>query len=220
MTSSKKPYIIFDFGNVLLDIDYRLTFRELCKICDRDWKTTGIPKHVLQWMNDLESGNMRPETFLWNFQFHFNAAINPRDLIDAWNALLIKIPESRFDFLMNLRKEYKVALLSNTNQIHLDWVYRHLKNDHNIDPQSFENDCFDEVFYSHKVNCRKPEAEIYNHVISKLGISEKQTLFVDDLKDNVDAALSCGWFAVHHDPNNDIEKILPDYIKQWSDYQH
>lgn len=212
--SPNKPFIIFDFGNVLLDIDYRLTFNQLSKLCDRDWRETGIPQHILQWMRDLETGKMRSETFLWQFQFHFNANLNPRDIIKAWNALLIEIPESRFKFLKELKKTYNLALLSNTNQIHLDWVYRHLKKQHSMEPEEFES-CFDKVYYSHKLGFRKPEPDIYLHVQNELQLEPSNIIFIDDLIDNVEAARNCGWYAIHHDPNNDIESHLESYIQSW-----
>jgi putative hydrolase of the HAD superfamily len=213
----QQPLIIFDFGNVLLDIDYKLTLNQLSKLCDRDWQSSGIPEHILQWMRDLETGSMRPETFLWHFQFHFDAELNPRDIIKAWNALLLGIPNSRFNFLKKLKKTYKVALLSNTNQIHLDWVHRHLRKKHDLELEEFETICFDKVYYSHKLGHRKPEQSIYLHVQKELDVNPKTIIFIDDLLDNVEAARKCGWYAIHHDPKNNIESKLKEYIQSWQE---
>lgn len=210
----EKPYIIFDFGNVLLDIDYSLTKEALSQLCGQDW-SDGIPEHVLQWMRDLEKGNMRSETFLWHFQFYFNSNLNPRAIIKAWNALLIGIPKTRISFLKHINSQYKTALFSNTNQIHLDWVYTHLKKDHNLQASEFEDSSFNFVFYSHLIGHRKPEKQIYQFIEDQLDIKSKDILFIDDLEDNVQAARDHGWFAIQHDPEKNIEQVIEKYIKLW-----
>ena len=59
---------------------------------------------------------------------------------------------------------------------------------------------------------RKPEEAIYNTVIHKSGINPSETLFIDDNKSNVDAAISAGWNAVLHDPKTEIIDQLPKYL--------
>ncbi|MFI0492146.1 HAD-IA family hydrolase, partial [Flavobacterium sp.] len=52
--------------------------------------------------------------------------------------------------------------------------------------------CFERVYFSYEIGMRKPDAEIYNYLIKKYDLSEKRTLFVDDKKENTDAALLLG----------------------------
>jgi putative hydrolase of the HAD superfamily len=57
---------------------------------------------------------------------------------------------------------------------------------------------FDAVVISGEVGMRKPEPKIYLHVLERLGVRPEQTVFVDDLRPNLDAAEALGIVAVHH----------------------
>jgi FMN phosphatase YigB (HAD superfamily) len=53
--------------------------------------------------------------------------------------------------------------------------------------------CFEKVYFSFEIGLRKPNADIFNLLIEKHALSAKRTLFVDDKKENTDAALSLGF---------------------------
>ena len=57
---------------------------------------------------------------------------------------------------------------------------------------------FDAVVISGEVGMRKPEAEIFAHVLDLLGVPADETVFVDDLTVNIEAARGLGMAAVHH----------------------
>lgn len=211
-----KPFIVFDFGNVLLDIDYSKTLEAFNELLGQSWTQETIPSEVKDWIKKLESGKISGENFVWHIQSKFGPHLNPKDIISAWNALLLQIPKGRTDWLKNLRSNYKTALLSNTNAIHLEWVNRHLKADHNIDIEIFDKTCFDYVFYSNVVKLRKPDAEIYDLVETVVGIKGNQILFIDDLAKNIVGARASDWTAVQHIPSTNIESELNTYIDFWS----
>jgi putative hydrolase of the HAD superfamily len=57
---------------------------------------------------------------------------------------------------------------------------------------------FDANVISGEVGMRKPEPEIFAHALDLLGVEAKQTVFVDDLRVNVTAAVELGFVGVHH----------------------
>ena len=65
-------------------------------------------------------------------------------------------------------------------------------------PREGWDQMFDAVVISGEVGMRKPEAEIYTHVLDLLGVRPGETVFVDDLQPNVDAAEALGLVGVHH----------------------
>ena len=65
-------------------------------------------------------------------------------------------------------------------------------------PREGWDQMFDAVVISGEVGMRKPEAEIYTHVLDLLGVRAGETVFVDDLQPNVDAAEALGLVGVHH----------------------
>jgi putative hydrolase of the HAD superfamily len=101
---------------------------------------------------------------------------------------LLDFPLRRLEFLQLLSQKYRLFLLSNTDAIHIDYFEQR-------EGASFYGDfyqCFEKVYFSYEMGMRKPDAEIYNALIRLHELSPKRTLFVDDKKDNTDAAKTLG----------------------------
>lgn len=204
--------IIFDFGGVLLDLDYKLTFEALSDVMGVPMTYEDIPADIFKVLLGYEKGEINTETFLWNLQkVSTKLTPQPDKLIKAWNAMLLGWNSDRFEFLEKLSKSYRIFLLSNTNELHLEWVRRDLKNNHII--EDFDTRFFDKTFYSHEMKMRKPEIGIYNQVILESEIEPSESLFIDDNQDNVDAAIKAGLNAICHDPTTEIMKQLPNYLQ-------
>jgi len=206
--------IIFDFGGVLLNLDYHLTFQKMEEVMGVKITKQDIPAHIFKIMLGYEKGEINTETFLWNLQKE-SAKLTPQPdkLIKAWNAMLLGWNTDRFQFLEDLRKDYGIYLLSNTNDLHLEWVYKDLKRNHSI--EDFDSRYFDQTFYSHLMRMRKPEAQIYEKVINDTGIDPMSTLFIDDNQDNVLKAREVGLNATWHDPKLEIIDMLPKYLEEY-----
>jgi len=203
--------IVFDFGGVLLNLDYDRTFSALSEVMGIEMTKDSIPAHIYKIMLGYEKGEINTETFLWNLQKESSKLTPHADkLINAWNAMLLGWNPARFKFLLDLREDYKVYLLSNTNALHLEWVSRDLKKNHAI--TDFDNQYFDKTFYSHNMRKRKPEQGIYDTVTKALNLDPQHTLFIDDLAENVAAARATGWHSVRHDPKDEIIDTLQSYI--------
>jgi len=201
--------LLFDFGNVLIDINIPATESALADI-------TGSAMPEVQkllesgWHDQYECGKIQEESFFNAIQRCCNPVPQGKTLIDAWNAMLIGIPAARINGLKALRLQYGVYMLSNTNTSHLRWVHHHLKMQHpGVD---FESACFDQVFYSHKIGFRKPDAASFQFVLDKAGIKASETLFIDDVIANTDAASALGFHVYHHNPQDEIMDILPGVI--------
>jgi HAD superfamily hydrolase (TIGR01509 family) len=65
-------------------------------------------------------------------------------------------------------------------------------------PREGWDEMFDAIVISGEVGMRKPEPEIFEHVLRLLGVDAGQTVFVDDLEHNVHAAEALGLVGVHH----------------------
>lgn len=204
--------IVFDFGGVLLELDADKSFVALKKLINRN-KSAGLYEDLKEHFDAFERGQLNVETFLWKFQFLADKDINPRAIIQAWNLMLLDINPKIFPFLKELRKHYKVYLLSNTNIIHIQHVlYQILEKKYNRrDWETF----FDAIFYSHNMGCRKPEPLIYNTVVKETGIVPEETLFIDDNAINIQGAIDCGWHAVLHPSNAPIWDTFQHYTQRY-----
>ena len=203
--------IVFDFGGVLLDIDYNLTYDAMKEILHTDINPEFLSEEIKKIFYEFETGKSNVETFLWNIQRMAKKEVpHGKEIIDAWNAMLIGWDASKFDLLLDLRKKYNVYLLSNTNELHLNWVYADLAKNHKI--TDFDNQFFDKTFYSHLIGYRKPDAEIFNFVTNSANVNSSETLFIDDMLQNIVSARLVGWHAYLHNPADNLSMILKDTL--------
>jgi putative hydrolase of the HAD superfamily len=134
------------------------------------------------------------EFYLENFEYLSEEAI-----IDNWNFMLKDFPNHRLEFLKELKKssQYKLILLSNTNELHIDWVKKHI-------PfyEDFKN-CFDAFYLSHEIQLRKPNADIFEFVLKENNLKTENTLFIDDNKGNILTAKKIGLHVWNINPETE-----------------
>ena len=208
--NNKEKAIVFDFGNVLIDLDFKKCiglFQDTLKV---NWQN-GLPESALNALKKYEKGEISDEALIWAFQ-QFNPEADPRDLIFAWNSILGEIKSPRFEMLKKLSENYRLAILSNINNLHLIEIHKYLEKEYG--ETTFEDKYFDIVFYSHLIGMRKPDVEIYQHVTENLGVEKSNILFIDDMQQNIDAAINYGWKAVRHAPGMEIVEHIDQYISE------
>jgi len=174
--------IIFDFGDIFINLDKQASINSLKKLGLSQWN-----EDLHQLNLQFEKGQISRENFLLGIQKHVpNASID--EILKAWNAILLDFPLYRLEFLQKLSKKYRLFLLSNTDSIHIETF----EQENGISFYSDFYQCFEKVYFSFEMGMRKPDAEIFNYLINEHELSAKRTLFVDDKKENTDAALSLG----------------------------
>ena len=213
MIDNTKKTIIFDFGNILLGLDYKVCFDAFYEVLGIDF-AKGLPQKTKQHLFRYEKGEINTESFLWHLQ-QYSPSAEIRDIISAWNSLLIPVPQYRFDMIAALRDSYNVTMLSNINDMHMQWIHSDLKK--RLDIDDFRTQYFDKVFYSHLIGYRKPDANCYAYVQKELGIANGQDiLFIDDMQVNIDAAIKFGWRGVVHDPKEEITDHIQSYLTEFN----
>jgi putative hydrolase of the HAD superfamily len=174
--------IIFDFGDIFINLDKQATIDGLERLGLSSWN-----EDLDQLNISFEKGQISRDAFLLGIQKQIpNATID--EILMAWNAVLLDFPLYRLEFLQLLSKKFRLFLLSNTDAIHIDHFEQR-------EGASFYGDfyqCFEKVYFSYEMGMRKPDAEIYTTLINRHELAPKRTLFVDDKKDNTDAAKALG----------------------------
>ena len=185
--------LIFGLGGVILDLSVESTMEEFSKL-------SGFSKDKVRQIfvsspefNLYEKGEMGDQQFRDFIRDTYAPMSTDKQIENAWNAMLRGIPTIKLDLLNTLKKNYRVFLLSNTNGIHLDYI------NGNLLPSGVTDldDYFHMAYYSHKMLKRKPDAEIYEQVLSEGDLKASETLFLDDNLSNVDGAKSVGIQTVH-----------------------
>ena len=179
--------IIFDFGDVFINLDKQATPLGLKKLGLEKWSTQ------IDSLNfNFEKGLISKIDFLDGLN---NLVPNAKhkEVLDAWNSVLLDFPMYRLKFLEKISKKYQLFLLSNTDSIHINYF-----KDRNGDDfyNRFYN-CFEKVYFSYDLGMRKPDEEIYNFVTKENNLNPKSTLFIDDNFDNIEGAKKTGLQVWH-----------------------
>ena len=206
--------LIFDFGNVLINLDFDRCFNAFEELLQVDWSKSKVPPSIQEAIIQYDKGLISNEEFVSAFIAMRND-VEFDQVKEAWNYLIADMPSTRFEFLENLRNHYQLVLLSNINAFHVDRVHEILDIDHGV--RDFEGIYFDKVFYSHLIGKRKPEKDIYQYVQAELKLKPHEILFIDDIPENIEAAKAQGWYGQVHDPLDNIELMLGGYLDAISD---
>ena len=174
--------IIFDFGNIFIDLNMPGLEKAFKDLGLKEWN-----EELDELNKRFEIGKISETEFIQGFQKQLpDATVD--EIRAAWNAILGVFPLERVEFLQNLKGKYRLFLLTNTDMIHID----HFEHKEGMSMTRDFYNCFEKVYYSYELGMRKPDVEIFKFLINKHELSPKRTLFVDDKKENTDAAASLG----------------------------
>lgn len=176
--------IIFDFGDIFINLDKPAVFRNM------------VPFGYSNYTDELDLLAKQYETGLITSREFINRLNNlypkasRKDIVEAWNSILLDFPEHRLEFIENLKDEntHRLFLLSNTNDLHIEYVIETMGEDRF---KRFKN-CFEGFYLSQQVKMRKPNADIYEYVLNENSLRPEETLFIDDTKENTDSAEKLG----------------------------
>ncbi|SHN34964.1 putative hydrolase of the HAD superfamily [Cyclobacterium lianum] len=189
-------FLIFDLGNVIYDIDYQRTFNKLYAQLPEEKHPLVRDFMVSPVHFDLETGKIDAPTFRDGVRDYFSVDWEDNWIDEAWNSLLVDIPQERLDLLLKLKEKYPLYMLSNTNSIHFKIVEQIFAQKL---PEAAWPTLFDHLFLSHKMGLRKPGEDIYRQVVNTIGAKPETCLFFDDLKENLLGAEKVGIKTCHID---------------------
>lgn len=196
---------IFDFGDVFINLDKPATVLALQEL--------GV-SHFNDEMDAInkqyEKGLLSTAEFVDYYQTQFPKATR-QELIDAWNSILLDFPLYRLEFIESFSKEHDCYLLSNINDLHLEFIKNQLG-------ESFYNrfiKCFNYVFYTHEIQLRKPDKDIFDYVFKETNINPKESFFVDDTLENIETAKRFDVKCWHIDPFDDDIVLLEEILEQF-----
>jgi putative hydrolase of the HAD superfamily len=200
------PYkaLIFDLGGVLYNISYVATSRAFQSLGWNDFDAFYSQAAQSGWFDDLETGRISPEAFIQRVQIKLGTHLPPSEIIQAWNAILLELPLHRVEWLEQLSKHKPLYLLSNTNEIHLEAIAK-------ADTDGRWNrllNCFQKAYFSCRVGMRKPDTEIFSHVLAENRLAPSEVLFVEDSEQHIRSANALGMHTLWLKPPQEVSKII------------
>lgn len=197
--------IIFDFGNVFINLDIPAAIEKTLEKLNVD----SIPDEITAFNGLYEQGLISTNEFI-DFYLENFPNLSKTDVIDTWNYMLKDFPEHRLEFLKNLKdkKQYKLILLSNTNELHINYIKE------NVPFYETFKDCFNAFYLSHEIQLSKPNKDIYNFVLTENKLKAENCLFIDDNEDNIKSAKTLGIQTWHITPYQEDVSTLFETQKQ------
>jgi glucose-1-phosphatase len=208
-TYSNVRNIIFDLGGVIMNIDYEGAIAALKNIGLLHLDEISRQSERIHLFEKFETGAISSQSFRQGIQELCRVKISDTDFDNAWNTMLVDIPLKRYQLLKKLKKDYKIFLLSNTNEIHLDFLFGYVEKNYSLN--SLEQ-LFEKTYYSCRMHLRKPEIEIYEAVLKDSRLNASETLFIDDFQLNIDGSVRAGIQGFCLENNVDIISLFTKYM--------
>lgn len=201
--------LIFDLGNVIIPLeDEKYWWNETFLGIFENYQEVQQLKED-QFFVRYEKGEILTNEFLEKLSQFLKPEFQEKDIILRWNALLKEIPERRLDFLKELKNKYSIYLLSNTNEIHLDFIISALKEKYGLDTLE---EIFNHCYYSFQIKEVKPDAAIFLKVLNEQNLVAEECLFIDDKIENLYPAEKLGIQTILHLPHQEIHIELKDFL--------
>ena len=196
--------LIFDFGGVLINLDLER--------CIQRFKELGVQNFEDKLSNfgqkgfflQFEKGEIGIPEFCSEVRNLAAVPLTDRQIIDAWCLFLVDIPAYKIDLLLELKKKYRLLLLSNTNPIHIEISAVNEFARYGLKPE----DVFEKCYYSYDMKMAKPDAEIFEALLANAGVSPEECLFLDDGQKNIDQATKLGIRSYLVDVKEDLRKLV------------
>jgi len=182
VSSTKFRAIIFDIGRVLIRVDIHRAMAGLApdlQLAPQElWSSIENDSRWADW----QEGRMSPQDWHLHLSKRLGGSLTFEQFKDVWNSALAPEPIQSEPFLEKLSKNYRLALLSNTDPIHMS---------HEEARFPFFR-FFPIRIYSFRVGSSKPNPLIYREALRACKVRAEEAIYIDDIPAYADAAQRLG----------------------------
>ena len=174
--------LIFDLGGVIVPLDFERGYREISSCSPYPPEELRRRLAATDLYVRAETGAIAPDAFYHEMSRLLDLSADEAAFQRIWCSIFLPNTLIEDELIGLLHKRYRILLLSNTNQIHFEWIrenYPILRH-------------FDDFVVSYKVGHMKPAPEIYREAVRKAGCSPQQCFYTDDVAINVEGARNAG----------------------------
>jgi putative hydrolase of the HAD superfamily len=193
--------IIFDLGNVLIDFDHTIAAKRISRFTDRS------PQEIFNLFFDsrltglFEEGRISPLEFFSKVKEMLNLKLDYAEFLPIWNEIFFLTEKNQAVYYLakTLKNRYKMALLSNINILHFDYLKKHFS----------LFDAFHHIITSFESGFRKPHPSIYQKTFNILEVLPYNVFYTDDRAELAESACRLG---IHGFTFKDIEQLKKDLL--------
>jgi putative hydrolase of the HAD superfamily len=196
--------IIFDLGGVFIEIDYSATILEFEKLGFENAAELYSQTEQSLLFEQFEKGEISSLHFINKLLAISNSNPSPNQIVKAWNAMICDFSIESISILKNLQNKYRLFMLSNTNELHIDLVNRKWLEVEKLKMESF----FEKIHLSHELGLRKPYPETFLKVCKLHDLIPCNALFIDDSIQHIEGAKQAGLQTIHLKNIADLGLVL------------
>ena len=174
--------VYFDLGKVIVDFDHSRAAQELLKVTPLSLKEAMAVLSDDELVSEYETGRLSSQEHYRKVCRRLQMEVSIEKFRELWGSMFLPEPLLSESFLQDLKKRYRLMLLSNTNEIHFDFVIQNYPILRMIE----------ERLLSYQAGCMKPQARIFELAIKKAGVAPENIFFTDDRPENIEAAQRSG----------------------------
>ena len=197
--------IVLDLGGVILELNVDRSIHEINRLGFPALEKLDIVFSKYPFFLEYETGRITSDQFIDALAGQMGDHTPREEIIQAWNAMIIGFQPDTIELLKRLSEKFRLFLLSNTNALHEVHYNDLLHRDHGIRNLT---GIFEKVYYSHDLNMRKPDHEIFQHVLADSRLDPGETLYIDDTEIHVAAAGELGIHTFHLRSPQRITEVL------------
>lgn len=195
--------LLFDLGGVIVDLDYNKTIEAFEAIGLEDAEHLYNQFNQSKIFDEFEIGSISGEEFMGLLQEKIPQKVSQSKIKEAWNAMILGFEKSKLEQIKRYSEKIPCYLLSNTNEIHLEYIQTLLQE---VPFKNLEL-LFTKCYYSHIIGRRKPHRETFEWVLNDMGSSPEEVLFIEDSPQHIRGAEKAKIKTLHFTNGRRLEDV-------------
>lgn len=186
--------LIFDLGGVIIDLDVEGTMKAFAALSGLSISRVEDTYESDRGFDDFEKGLIDNKAFRDHVRKSLNIKSSDDEIDAAWNSMLAGVTKKKLELIENLKGEFQVFILSNTNAIHIGHLEKKMLP--GIGLSGPLGRFVHKTYYSYELQMVKPEPEVFKHILKENKMEGDNVLFLDDHLENVTAAKRLGVHSI------------------------
>lgn len=178
--ANKFKLIILDLGNVLINFNHWVAANKFMRFSERNLNDIYNMLFDSPFTKSFEEGRVTPEEFFLAIKNELSLRMDYNAFLPVWNEIFYLTSDNieAYQLVPELKKKYKVIVLSNINQLHFEYLKENFRI---FDP-------FDKIVLSYEVGVRKPDPKIYQYALELFSLQPQEAFYIDDRLDLIEQA--------------------------------
>ena len=195
--------LLFDLGGVIVDLDYHKTINAFDALGVANTESIYNQFNQTEIFDGFETGSLTGKEFIHLMKHQIPTYSSESEIKKAWNAMILGFEEAKLKQIKKYSEKIPCYLLSNTNEIHLEYIQTLLGE------MPFKNLelLFKKCYYSHIIGKRKPHKETFEWVLNDMGYAAEDVLFIEDSPQHIEGAKTINLNTLYLTQERSLEEI-------------